>query len=370
MKKSGLIKTREFMLSGDNIKLVVTTKAPTFDAVLSVSGVSYIDCFNDDEPYDRKTHVFFFPKKSVTSASVLTLSLKLFRRLPFKSEFSFEFGSPEFHDEEKLKKAYDNELKVFQTESEELTPGVTYTHTLYKDKEDKPVHTFVTRFEKGSARLYVGTPSDSYESVKVRATIPDMVKAAQKNGHNILAAVNADFFDIFGDFHPAGLCVKNGVTVANPESKRNFAALLSDGSHVITNLQESPSVISEIVHAASGLQLIVRDGEISDYAPLEPFSFTRHPRTAVGVTKDESVVLLVVDGRIPDYSNGATLVDLAKIMISLGCDRAVNFDGGGSSAMYTVRNGEPVLHSRPADLFRPTAKLIRKDFNSFLVETE
>lgn len=359
---------KAYMLSGDSIKLVITTKTPTFDAMLTVGGVTYMDSFNDDEPYDRKTHVFYFPCKRVKETSVLKLRLKKLRHGLIEYEYSFPFGKPEFADGDKLIAGYDNGLRAVSCEKEEVSPGVIYTHTLYNDKDGKPVHAFVTEIKNGYGSLYVGTPGDDYKSVKVRATIPDMADSAIKNGRNIVAAVNADFFDIFGDFHPAGLCIKNGRVVANPHSSRSFIAQLKDGSHVITSLKRSPGIRDEILHAASGLQMIVSDGEIYDYAPLEPFSFTRHPRTAVGVRKNGDVVLAVVDGRIPDYSNGATLVDLAKMMISLGCDRAINLDGGGSSAMYTKRGDELVLHSRPADLFRPTAKLIRKDYNSLLVE--
>lgn len=359
------ILSKSYMLCGDRVKLVICTKNSGHDATLSTGCKIYKDSFNDDEPYDRKTHVFYFPLSEVTPESILCLS---FRRMGLTFRHSFRFGLPEFADEKALLSEYDNSLAASETQSEEVTPGVRYTHTLYCDKSQMPVHVFVTEVDPRYAAIYVGTPDDSYRGVKVRATIPDMAEAAMKKGRKIVAAVNADFFDIFGDFHPAGLCVKNGRVIANRDSKRNFVAVLKDGRTVITSLGESPALLKDILHAASGLQMIVRDGEIFDYAALEPFSFTRHPRTAVGVRKDGSIVIMVVDGRIPDYSNGATLVDLAKLMISYGADRAINLDGGGSSAMYTVRHGEFILHSRPADLFRPTAKLIRKDYNSLLVE--
>lgn len=361
-------KSKSFMLSKENVKLVVCTKRASYDAELTVSGVTYKDFFNDEEPYDRKTHVFYFPKKAVSESSVLTLSLKRLKKGILTYTHNFSFGQPEYADENSLLSEYDNGLFSVSSESEKVADGVTYTHTLYNDKSGAPVHVFTTVLEPEYASVYVGTPNDSYESRKVRATIPDMVSAAVNNGKKICAAVNADFFDIFGDFHPSGLCVKNAQIVANPNSRRNFIAVLKDGSHVITSLKESPDILKDILHAASGLQMIVKDGKIFDYAPLEPFSFTRHPRTAVGVRNDGSVILMVVDGRIPDYSNGASLVDLSKLMISLGADRAINLDGGGSSAIYTIRNGRLILHSRPADLFRPNARLIRKDYNSLLVE--
>lgn len=59
----------------------------------------------------------------------------------------------------------------------------------------------------------------------------------------------------------------------------------------------------------------------------------RHPRTAVGVSRDGATLLLVVvDGR-SSASVGATLVELAVLMRRLGAWQALNFDGGGSTTM-------------------------------------
>lgn len=362
------IKSISYLISSGEMKIVVLTKRATFEAKLICGENTYIDLFNDEEPYDRKSHVFRFAADTIAENTEFIFSAKRHKHSFFIHSKKFRLSDAKLYSEKELLSAYDNGLEAVKNEDSRICDGVTYSHILYEDKNGAPVHVFATEVIPRYASIYVGTPSDGYESVKVRATIPDMVEAARNNGKNIVAAVNADYFDIFGDFHPSGLCVKNGKVIANPESKRNFIATLNDGSHIITNLTESPDILKRTVQAAAGLQMIVKDGKISDYAPLEPFSFTRHPRTAAGIKKDGTVILTVVDGRIPDYSNGASLVDLAKIMISLGSQRAINLDGGGSSAMYTAKGGRLVLHSRPADLFRPKARLIRKDYNSLLVE--
>lgn len=59
----------------------------------------------------------------------------------------------------------------------------------------------------------------------------------------------------------------------------------------------------------------------------------RHPRTALGFSRDGRLLwLLVVDGRSAK-SAGMTLVELAEQMRRLGAWQALNFDGGGSSTM-------------------------------------
>lgn len=75
-----------------------------------------------------------------------------------------------------------------------------------------------------------------------------------------------------------------------------------------------------------------------------------HPRTAVGIDADgRKLLILVVDGRSA-YSRGYTMVELADMMTALGAENAINFDGGGSSAMYT-RNGAGAmgLVNEPSD---------------------
>jgi hypothetical protein len=59
----------------------------------------------------------------------------------------------------------------------------------------------------------------------------------------------------------------------------------------------------------------------------------RHPRTAVGITKNKDVYIVVVYGRNPGISAGASVTEMADIMQSLGAIKAINFDGGGSSVM-------------------------------------
>jgi hypothetical protein len=71
----------------------------------------------------------------------------------------------------------------------------------------------------------------------------------------------------------------------------------------------------------------------------------RHPRTGVGVTPGGRVLLVIVDGRRPGYSVGMTIRGFARLFVSLGAERALNLDGGGSTTMYV--RGRVV--NRPSD---------------------
>jgi len=90
--------------------------------------------------------------------------------------------------------------------------------------------------------------------------------------------------------------------------------------------------------AVAGVPQIVRDGKVSvtviEEKSSKEFSETRHPRTALAILRDGHVLLAVFDGRQPGHSVGVSLDEMAEILVGLGADVAVNFDGGGSTAMY------------------------------------
>ncbi|MDG4863817.1 phosphodiester glycosidase family protein, partial [Streptomyces sp. T-3] len=90
---------------------------------------------------------------------------------------------------------------------------------------------------------------------------------------------------------------------------------------------------------------LVRDGRvwINNTANGVPDSArtTRHPRTVAGITRDGALLLVVLDGRDPGTSVGATFEEAARILLSLGAVDAMNLDGGGSSTVVIggqVRN--------------------------------
>lgn len=72
------------------------------------------------------------------------------------------------------------------------------------------------------------------------------------------------------------------------------------------------------------------------------FFLARHPRTAMGVKSDGTLLFVTVDGRQPEVSVGMSLPELTDLMLELGCVSAINLDGGGSTTM--VINGRVVNH--------------------------
>ncbi|ANE49527.1 phosphodiester glycosidase family protein [Flavisolibacter tropicus] len=67
----------------------------------------------------------------------------------------------------------------------------------------------------------------------------------------------------------------------------------------------------------------------------------KHPRTAIGYTADQKLILLVVQGRSTGLAEGATLTQEAVMLKDLGCVEAMNLDGGGSSCLLI--NGKETI---------------------------
>jgi exopolysaccharide biosynthesis protein len=64
--------------------------------------------------------------------------------------------------------------------------------------------------------------------------------------------------------------------------------------------------------------------------------------------------ILVVDGRQPFYSEGATFADLAKLLIDQGAYMGMSLDGGGSSTMVIEgENDKPEILNSPIDIYIP-----------------
>lgn len=96
-------------------------------------------------------------------------------------------------------------------------------------------------------------------------------------------------------------------------------------------------------HIISGGPYLVKNGlPFVDIAEQNLGSIDgRNPRTAVGYTIDNHLIIVTVDGR-EKSSIGMTLSELSNFMKSIGCFNAMNLDGGGSTVLYV--NGRVVNH--------------------------
>ena len=170
---------------------------------------------------------------------------------------------------------------------------------------------------------------------------------------------------------PAG----GGVVVAQAAARHQLDDLTPGASVQIAAgifaLDGDPDAWARVTSALPGGPYLVRDGARTRSADwiAEGFGNERHngprvPRTAVGVTATDEILLVTVDGRQPGWSAGMNMWEFANFMIELGAVEALSLDGGGSTTatvLGQVRNhpsdGGPrpvanalvVTHSYPFD---------------------
>ena len=113
--------------------------------------------------------------------------------------------------------------------------------------------------------------------------------------------------------------------------------------------------------AVGGGPVLLQNGEIK-ITNNEELKFAgkaiddKHPRTAMGYTKDNKLIILVIEGRNPGKAEGATLTQEAQIFKDLGCWEALNLDGGGSSCMLV--NGKETIKVSDASGQRPVPAVL------------
>lgn len=83
-----------------------------------------------------------------------------------------------------------------------------------------------------------------------------------------------------------------------------------------------------------------------------------NPRTAIGITSDNKLLLFVCEGRNQTPNTpGFTLDEVTKILLDLDCVEAINLDGGGSSCML-VNGIETILPSDANNVQRPVVSAV------------
>ena len=160
----------------------------------------------------------------------------------------------------------------------------------------------------------------------------------------------------------------------------SFPSALGNNEKTRTFMEEAPTTetpggeLWEPVEAIGGGPRLVLDGqnvaeesywaEVLDSGGTSGLS--RQPRTAIGVTGDNVLVMIVCDGRGMNGSAGFTLPELADKFISLGVTDAINLDGGGSSEMVGYDGS---ILNRPSDT-GSSEDIIERDIVTAVVITE
>ena len=167
--------------------------------------------------------------------------------------------------------------------------------------------------------------------------------------------------------------VKRGATEGDPVVE-NAALVIDNGVVDIVRVQSNFDAAKlDKQTVGVGGPMLVYDGQIQRYDVdmTNKFLYTTHPRTAFGISKDlKTVYQVTVDGRWTSDNAAKRAIGmetwvLGKLMKGLGCYKALNFDGGGGTAMWVYGQGRGGIVNRPSDspswdelYLRPTGSAI------------
>lgn len=138
------------------------------------------------------------------------------------------------------------------------------------------------------------------------------------------------------------------VICAKGETGKKLKSVFKKGDNIKLFFMVTPP-LKNALHVIAGGPRLVYNGDVFISADEEKFrndvKNSRAARTAVGITKESNLIFLVIEGngKSNGGSPGASLKELAQMMLDLGAYNAMNLDGGGSSTM--VVDGEVVNSS-------------------------
>lgn len=224
-----------------------------------------------------------------------------------------------------------------QPTTRQTPEGISYTHVVRKDP---PMHLHVVTVDLTNPAIHLVVAPGTKEPVADdpwETTLQRVSEVARREG--LAVAVNGDFFMskniqwiagrkvpyfIGNEARVCGFAMSDG-TLWSARDAEPSLVVHKDGTVTIGSFRTPPRDAWQIVSGST--QIVTFGRNTGGHDPVAP-------RTAVGIDADgKKMVLLVVDGRRPEYSAGMSTADEADEMIRLGCHQALNLDGGGSSTM-------------------------------------
>jgi len=236
---------------------------------------------------------------------------------------------------------------------QELYPCVVYYRRVHYLPRMMIAHIVTVDLSCKNINVFVTPPEKNDKANPLRAQTTSQF--AQEFGVQI--AINGDGFTPWWsrsvlDYYPH---------VGDPIAPNGFAASRTKeygeikGPTLFINSSKDATfgtAYRKVYNAISGQSWLVKDKQ-----PVPDLNDAlTAPRTAVGLDGPGTrLIMIVVDGRQPLYSEGVTIQEMAELMIYYGGDNAINLDGGGSSTLVIQdpQTGQYKVMNSPIDNYIP-----------------
>lgn len=225
--------------------------------------------------------------------------------------------------------------------------------------------------QKGIIHKYVSIPQlyqvtqsislieiDPGAGLKVGVTVSDKMRETSRmaSEQGAIAAINGSYFDMKRGNSVCFLKVDRQVvdTTTLGEFARRVTGAVSIRKGKMKIISWNRQIEKQYkgkkgIVLASG-PLMLKDGRYCDWSLCEKdFIRTKHPRSAVALTKDGKILFITVDGRFPKHAGGVSIPELAHLIRILGGKDAINLDGGGSTTLWLSGAPDNGIVNYPCD---------------------
>lgn len=216
-----------------------------------------------------------------------------------------------------------------------LFNGVFYKREENSSPRPYIAHIVIIELDKKNIRLMV-TPKQGL----------GQTTSSFLQSYGLALAINGDGW--WNEFDPAGFAVSDGEVYSEASQEPTIYILKNGRVKIGGNAPER-----NLLHAISGSHLLVKNGQISERirtcGSTEEFCQNLAPRTSVGISAGNYLIIVVVEGPPSEPRGALTLEELAELHLELGSLSAIAMDGGGSTTLVVRDGSEARILNSPTD---------------------
>jgi hypothetical protein len=219
---------------------------------------------------------------------------------------------------------------------ERLFPGVFYKRQTSSSPRPYVAHIVVVDLNKRNIDLMV-TPEDGLGQTTSRFL----------ESYGLQLAINGDGW-VDDSEDPIGFAASEG-EVYSEDSQEPTIFISKNG---IVKIGGNPPE-KKIWYAISGSHTLVRNGQLDEKirtcALREVYCLNLAPRTSIGLSAGNYLIIVLVEGPSAEPREALTLEELALLHLELGSVDAIAMDGGGSTTLVVNNGGGPQILNNPTD---------------------
>ncbi|MDY7020634.1 MAG: phosphodiester glycosidase family protein [Cyanobacteriota bacterium] len=236
---------------------------------------------------------------------------------------------------------------------EQLFQGITYQRIRRSQPDPLMIHIVKIDLTSPGIELLVtpGEPREDNQDIAAQTTSEFLEK------YSLQLAINGSFFHPFYVYNPMNYYPRSGERVnilGQAISNGQIYSMVNQGWPVLCISPEKKAEIyvdtcpKTTRQGIAGNLILIDQGEPVKFKKFSDVK-KKFPRTAVAIDQSgETLWFILIDGRQPLYSKGATLATLSKIIQELdGVETALNLDGGGSTTLVISHQAQSKVLNAP-----------------------